>query len=55
MTRRALGKRSLMRTTTLRPVESSVTRTRVPKANVMWAAVSSSWSKTSPLEVRCPW
>ena len=48
------GKRSLMRTTTLLPVESSVTRTFVPKAQVGWAAVRSSWSKRSPLDVRLP-
>lgn len=49
------GKRSLTRTTTLLPVESSVTFTRVPKAQVGWAAVRSSWSKRSPLEVFLPW
>ena len=37
-----LGKRSLMRTTQLFPVESRVTRTRVPKAQSKWAAVRAS-------------
>ena len=44
-----------MRTSTLRPVESRVTPTLVPKAKRSWAAVSASWSKRSPLAVRLPW
>src|SRR5712692_2376762 len=39
-----LGKRSLIRTTMLRWVDSNVTFTRVPKMNVAWAAVRASWS-----------
>jgi hypothetical protein len=43
-----------MRTTTLLPVDSSVTFTRVPKVQLTCAAVRASWSNTSPLDVRLP-
>lgn len=49
------GPRSLMRTTTERPVAVLVTRTRVPKRRVRWAAVRAFWSKRSPLAVSRPW
>jgi hypothetical protein len=49
------GKRSLIRTTVLLPVESSVTLTRVPNAQYGCAAVRASWLNFSPLAVVLPW
>src|SRR5690606_4127499 len=49
------GPRSLMRTTTERPVAGYSTRTRVPKGSVLCAAVSACMSNGSPLAVRRPW
>src|SRR5690606_37418201 len=55
MTRPGLnGPRSLMRTTTERPLSSLTTRTRVLKGSVLCAAVSWLGSKISPLAVRRP-
>jgi hypothetical protein len=47
--------RSLMRTTTERPLLTLVTRTRVPKGSDRCAAVLASMSNVSPLAVRWPW
>src|SRR3954452_9225105 len=51
----AYGPRSLMRTTTERPVRSLVTRTLAPNGSVLWAAVRSLVLNRSPLAVRLPW
>jgi len=48
------GPRSLMRTTTVRPLRRLVTRTIVPNGKVRCAAVSFSDTKRSPLEVVPP-
>ena len=48
------GPRSLMRTTTLRPLLRLVTRTRVPKGRVRWAAVRAEGLNGSPLAVGLP-
>ena len=50
----AYGPRSLIRTTTVRPLVLLVTRTRVPKGSERWAAVKSWVLKRSPLAVRRP-
>src|SRR5829696_3889451 len=49
------GPRSLMRTTTERPVRSLVTRTREPKGKLLCAAVRARVLKRSPLAVFLPW
>jgi len=49
------GPRSLTRTTTSRPLSRLRTRTRVPNASVLCAAVISRVSKISPLAVLRPW
>ncbi len=55
MSRPALnGPRSLTRTITLRPFASLVTRRRVPKGYVLWAAVMALLENRSPLAVRFP-
>lgn len=51
----ANGPRSLMRTSTDRPLSRLVTRTQVPNGSVRWAAVIWPMSYTSPLAVRRPW
>ena len=48
------GPRSLTRTTTLRPLRTLVTRSRVPKGNRRWAAVKASGLNRAPLAVRRP-
>jgi hypothetical protein len=48
------GPRSVIRTSTLRPLVTFVTRTRVPNGSVRWAAVNWAGSNTSPLAVRRP-
>ena len=48
------GPRSLMRTSTERPFPRCVTRTRVPNASVLWAAVIALGSKCPPEATRCP-
>src|SRR5437870_6583648 len=56
ITRRpANGPRSLMRTSTERPLSKLVTRTRVPSGSVRCAAVSAFMSYASPLAVGLPW
>src|SRR6266404_5400755 len=50
----ALGPRSLILTTTARPLLRSVTRTRVPNGSVRCAAVRACTLKYSPLAVLCP-
>src|SRR5262249_36113571 len=55
MTRpRTNGPRSLIRTTTLRPLLLFVTRTRVPNGSVRCAAVKPLGFARSPLAVRSP-
>jgi hypothetical protein len=49
------GSRSLIVTTTERPVASSVTRTRVPSGSVACAAVIAFSLNVSPLAVRLAW
>jgi hypothetical protein len=49
------GPRSLIRTTTARPVRPLVTRTLVPNGRLLWAAVSALVLKRSPFAVRRPW
>jgi len=46
------GPRSLILTTTDRPLARFVTRTRLPRGSVVWAAVSAPPSNVSPLAVR---
>ena len=48
------GPRSLTRTVTDRPVATLVTRKRVPKGSVGWAAVNSYVLNLSPFAVRVP-
>src|SRR5262245_39661251 len=49
------GPRSLIRTSTERPLVRLVTMVREPSGSDGCAAVSSFWSKISPLAVRLPW
>src|SRR6266850_3447768 len=49
------GPRSLMRTKIARPFRRLVTRTKVPRGRVGWAAVRACMSKGSPLAVSFPW
>ena len=51
---RTNGPRSLIRTTTERPLFRFVTRTLVPNGSVGWAAVSAPGEARSPLAVRPP-
>ena len=51
----AKGPRSLIVTTTLRPFLTWVTRTRVPKGRLRWAAVRAFMLKRAPLAVLRPW
>src|SRR5262245_17294351 len=48
------GPRSLMRTSTLRPLAKCVTRTRVPNGNVRCAAVRALGLKRAPEATICP-
>ena len=55
MTRTLRGeRRSVTVTITERPVAWVVTRMRVPRGRLMWAAVSALLSNVSPLLVRFP-